>query len=321
MDADAIEKCNDQYLNLSASISEYKTITCYCSKHAEQAYIIQHAGEKCCTPSCNNDLTARENLPQLCERCNEMFQMYGLWLQNWESSGDLDSTRTINLSDSSFSVTCSVCKMLEQTRDRNLTLDPSGLKYGSAGSAFPSPDIWIDPHGNSHEIDQRHEMRFTPLGIIISGTPYLFTHSWPQHNNYSAYVSWIQIRSWIASCDDTSKHHATDLQFRSLLSLDPWFVDVDDRRLIRMSSNLNIMNGSPTDNGVVYAALSYVWGGSKPMLLRENLMYMQQFGVLDLPSACSQTIRDAMLICRRTGIRYLWVGCQKREENTNKALS
>ncbi|KAH8693399.1 heterokaryon incompatibility, partial [Phaeosphaeriaceae sp. PMI808] len=34
---------------------------------------------------------------------------------------------------------------------------------------------------------------------------------------------------------------------------------------------------------------------------------MQGVGALDKPSACSQTIRDAMLIYRRTGVRYLWV--------------
>jgi hypothetical protein len=87
-----------------------------------------------------------------------------------------------------------------------------------------------------------------------------------------------------------------------------------------MSANLNIFHGSPTDNGIVYAALSYVWGGSQPMLLQKNLMYMQQAGALDVLGACSQTIRDAMLICRRTGVRYLWVGCLKMEENIKEAL-
>jgi hypothetical protein len=62
----------------------------------------------------------------------------------------------------------------------------------------------------------------------------------------------------------------------------------------------------------LYAALSYVWGGPQPMLLKENIERMQEAGALDWPNACSQTIQDAIIVCRRTGVRYLWVSCVEK---------
>lgn len=228
---------------------------------------------------CDEGLTAKENLPQLCDRCHALLEEYGRWLQTLQGGNDdkdaaisRQLTQHIDLSESSFSANCKMCKTLKLE-----------------GKPYRNPVI----------TSQSFPIQFTPLAINILGTPYSISHSARSFSTSSPLVSWPEIRSWVAICDTECRHHATELQIQTLLSLDPWLIDVDDRRLIRMSEVEDI----------VYAALSYVWGGPQPMLLKENMERMQEAGALDQPNVCSPIIRDAMLVCRRTGVRYLWVGC------------
>lgn len=295
MNADDIEACNAGFFGPAG---QGVTVKMYCPEHAQEAYIADHDGEKCSIPHCNRTITARENLPQLCSSCHYLYQGYAAWLQEFESSKSEDhsgfSGQPLN---STFDDTCSMCKLLKLARDRQYRKKPIDLD------------------------EQGQELRYTPLGIFITGTPYSITHFRNSSSTHRPHVSWAQIRSWIVSCDYTSGHHATDLQFTTLLSLDPFLIDVDDSRLIRMSVNLDIYDGSPTANGVVYAALSYVWGGSQPMLTKKNMNRMQDAGALLHPTACSRIVRDAMLVCRRTGVRYLWVSCLNNGiPNINEAL-
>ncbi|KAH8756941.1 heterokaryon incompatibility protein-domain-containing protein [Hyaloscypha finlandica] len=65
----------------------------------------------------------------------------------------------------------------------------------------------------------------------------------------------------------------------------------------------------PEDPDPEYAALSYVWGSSKRLLLRsDNLTKLSTQGVLsqgneELPN----TFRDAIAVIEQLGIRYLWI--------------
>ena len=290
MSVDDIEACNAQFLAPIAIGHKIRDGGYYCEECAKKVYATDHAGEKCSTPHCNRDISTGGDLPQLCNSCHCLFQLYGTWLQKFESN---KSEHELEYPDqrlhSSFSVACSMCKLLKLARDRRHSKRPA------------------DPN------DQEHGFQYTPLGIFITGTPYSITHVRKQGYTHRPHVSWAQIRSWIVSCDTSSGHDATELQFKTLLSMDPFFIDVDDCRIVRMSANLDIFDGSPTANGVVYAALSYVWGGSQSMLVKGNLDQMQSIGALRDPAACSQTVRDAMLICRRTGVRYLWVSYLQHE--------
>ena len=279
MNADDIEKCNAEFF--SDPIGSAVTSTCLGC--AELSYVIEHAGDKCLM--CDHDMTAKENLPQLCHRCHGVLEEYGRWLQTLESGGgDDEDSKTfrqfrqcIDLSESGFSANCNMCK----------TLKLEGKPYRKPVTTRETLHI-----------------QFTPQGINILGTPYSITHSEGSLLTYSPLVSWPRIRSWVANCDVQQGHPATELQFQMLLSLDPWLIDVDDHCLIRMSE--------AEDFVPLYAALSYVWGGPQPMLLKENIERMQEAGALDWPNACSQTIRDAILVCRRTGVRYLWVSHIKK---------
>jgi hypothetical protein len=276
MNADEIEACNAQFFAGPISGPQLEQM---CQSCAELSYITLHVGDKC--RDCGRDMTAKENLPQLCDRCYRVLEEYGHWLQTLQSGDDEDSTtfqrlcKHIDLSESSLSANCKMCKALKLE-----------------GKPYRKPVI----------TPERLPIQFAPLGINILGTPYSITHSERSLCTYSPLVSWTEIRSWVAVCDACSGHPATELQFQTLLSLDPWLIDVDDRRLVSMSEAKDI----------VYAALSYVWGGPQLMLLKENIERMREAGALDRSNACSQTIRDAILVCRRTGVRYLWVSCIKK---------
>lgn len=54
-----------------------------------------------------------------------------------------------------------------------------------------------------------------------------------------------------------------------------------------------------------YAALSYCWGGERDLLLTHETEQSLRQG---LPSAqFPGTLRDAILVSRQLGIRYLWI--------------
>ena len=54
-----------------------------------------------------------------------------------------------------------------------------------------------------------------------------------------------------------------------------------------------------------YAALSYMWGGPQRFMTTKNSLEarMARIEFEDLPG----TLRDAVLVCRAIGIRWLWV--------------
>jgi hypothetical protein len=110
-------------------------------------------------------------------------------------------------------------------------------------------------------------------------------------------VSWDKIKGWLASCDKHS-HAQNFLPFgrERLLKLKLRLIDVTERCLVTI----------PTEGE--YAALSYRWGGVlQPCLTPHNLDRLEQPGALDHADACSKTVRDAMQVCQKVGVRYLWV--------------
>jgi hypothetical protein len=113
-------------------------------------------------------------------------------------------------------------------------------------------------------------------------------------------VSWRAARRWLNECDEHehSKHFELSERQR-LMKLKLLLIDVNESRLVSI----------PAEGE--YAALSYKWGdlgeSRQPRLMLENLDSLQQAGALDNPNACAPTIRDAMDICRKVGVQYLWV--------------
>jgi hypothetical protein len=58
-----------------------------------------------------------------------------------------------------------------------------------------------------------------------------------------------------------------------------------------------------------YAALSYVWGKTKSILLqRDNFASFQEpRSIANILNKLPQTVQDAMVLTRKLGYRYLWV--------------
>ena len=113
-------------------------------------------------------------------------------------------------------------------------------------------------------------------------------------------VCWDEVKGWLADCNQ--HHHSTHSSLSkrgSLIRLKLLLIDVNKGCLIHIP-----------DEGE-YAALSYKWGlrgeRRQPCLYSNNLDRLQQPGALSQPDDCAQTILDAMEICRRVGVPYLWV--------------
>lgn len=259
MNADEIEACNAQFF---AGPIPGLSVERMCQPCAELSYVTLHAGDKC--PTCDGDMAAKEDLPRLCDRCHIMLEEYGRWLQTLTSSDDEGSktfrqtNNYIGLSESSFSANCEMSKTLklEGKPYRKPVLAPKRLPVQFA-LQYPRDTVLNHP--------------FAAFALHLQ-TPSVMERA----------------PVWIASCNGLSGHPATELQFQTLLNLDLWLIDVDDRRLIRLFEAEDI----------VYAALSYVWGGPQPTLLKENVERMREPGALDRPNSCSQTIRDAIVVCR-----------------------
>lgn len=105
---------------------------------------------------------------------------------------------------------------------------------------------------------------------------------------------------WIQKCAINSvEEHPTEWEvskpMQSRLSLR--LIDVIEQRLI-----------GPIE-APKYIALSYMWGNITPfMLVQANISDLQKNGALSTDNPkIPQTIRDAIVVCRKLGERYLWV--------------
>ena len=108
--------------------------------------------------------------------------------------------------------------------------------------------------------------------------------------------SWKIVQGWIMDCDSVHNHSGVaadtvDLEGPSLL------VDVYKWRLVRPDSLLR------------YAALSYVWGPGQGGLkcTTKTLEGMMKDNALRSDRYTPSTIKDAMEVCRRLALQYIWV--------------
>ena len=108
---------------------------------------------------------------------------------------------------------------------------------------------------------------------------------------------------WLKKCEE--EHGTPCAASQSSLNFGLKVIDVEMGCIVNAPSNCN------------YAALSYVWGNVKQLLLgkdtRTRLMSPGSIGNGDKKYKSASgpqpplTIRDSILLCRRLNIRYLWV--------------
>jgi hypothetical protein len=115
-----------------------------------------------------------------------------------------------------------------------------------------------------------------------------------------ATVSWPLVRGWINHCDSRHQHATASKQRRSG-SKRGWascfrLVDVKDKCVVE------------ADMSVSYAALSYVWGDSKPVkLVQQNTEELMTKGGLDRLAYLPRTFEDAIYVTQQLGVAYLWI--------------
>jgi hypothetical protein len=112
-----------------------------------------------------------------------------------------------------------------------------------------------------------------------------------------------RVGRWIASCNTV--HGETCVPGTVNLSLDEAFPGLHVMRFLDVEQNCLF----ESDQTQRYAALSYVWGAvTNFRLLTTNLVELSEVGGIEKYwQLIPWTIRDAIVLCRRLHIRYLWI--------------
>ncbi|KAH7029941.1 hypothetical protein B0J12DRAFT_539089, partial [Macrophomina phaseolina] len=110
-------------------------------------------------------------------------------------------------------------------------------------------------------------------------------------------VDFDLLRSWIWTCDEAHGRLCSSYPFKEATKPSR-LIDID----------LTCVKMVKQANDLAYAALSYVWGPhtTKQRELNERTKSRLEArdGLSD--SQVPRTIRDAMTVCSKIGIRYLW---------------
>ena len=124
-------------------------------------------------------------------------------------------------------------------------------------------------------------------------------------------------RMWLEHCE---QHHGSKCKEQgwSFLTKPPDFV-----RLIDVDQWCLVEFHAPNTRWCRYVALSYVWGGAQNFTLDKNntKQLHMDFGLLPfLKEHIPMTIRDAMIVVRRMGQRYLWIDalCIQQDDRLEK---
>ena len=109
-------------------------------------------------------------------------------------------------------------------------------------------------------------------------------------------ASLTKISSWLKDCQEAHTLCQDRSQIRPARLLE--ISNIDSRNSLRL---LNTQQLGP----VPFAALSYCWGSDQPFKCLDEVLskFMKDIVFSDLPT----TIRDAVTVCQRLGIGYLWV--------------
>lgn len=121
----------------------------------------------------------------------------------------------------------------------------------------------------------------------------------PVNRYVSSDAAFEQAEKWLAECH--SKHPRCQASISRFLPNRVLDVDVPGRpSIIRLVSTNTVL---PPERK--YAALSYCWGGPQPITTTTSTIsaHQSQIFVESLP----QTLRDAISVTRRMGLRHLWI--------------
>ncbi|KAH7324569.1 heterokaryon incompatibility protein-domain-containing protein [Stachybotrys elegans] len=117
-----------------------------------------------------------------------------------------------------------------------------------------------------------------------------------------SHVDILRVRKWIQTCDTTHGASCVATTAHSFTSVYP---GLETLRLLDVEQDCLV----ETQRITQYAALSYIWGGvSNFRLSTANRTQLLLPGSLKrLMSSLPTTLRDALNLTRKLGIRYLWI--------------
>ncbi|VUC31375.1 unnamed protein product [Clonostachys rosea] len=160
---------------------------------------------------------------------------------------------------------------------------PNNLRYLSLSYESPRAPKVLRPAYRQPEKD---------VNLFIPVHDHKFGFARPTNPKFNVEL----MKSWITKCR-YNHGEACQKQSSSKHTTGLFLIDVE-RYCITP-----IPNGPPP----LYFALSYVWGNvAQPILLAENLKAWQTDGML-LEVEIPQKIKDAIILTKEAGVRYLWV--------------
>lgn len=136
---------------------------------------------------------------------------------------------------------------------------------------------------------------------VTSGCRSISTPNWT-NSGATRLVQWEKIRQWISECDKNHNH----MEQKTVLPRGFKVVDIKAACVVEAPENCR------------YIALSYVWGQQNPgqEQSHESVLIPDGWsGVNSMP--LTKTIKDAMAVCTKLGVQYLWVDrlCIVQDEN------
>ncbi|KAH7397382.1 heterokaryon incompatibility protein-domain-containing protein [Pyrenochaeta sp. MPI-SDFR-AT-0127] len=127
-------------------------------------------------------------------------------------------------------------------------------------------------------------------------TSLLVTGGCTERTNKS-FINLALARQWLTTCD--REHHQCGLPESLALDISLLLVDLEDECVVQRSSKEK------------YVAISYVWGNATmTKATRETMATLKRPGCLSESSHdifIPRTIRDAMFVAKKLGVRYMWV--------------
>lgn len=193
--------------------------------------------------------------------------------------------------DSCRSIIDSITTTLPSTTTVTAHLSPAALRFFLLIGDLPPTN---PPSPLSSRRAHLHTLHHIPCYTTLRTTP---TH--PRGRLISPTLNTPLIAHWLHRCTTTHTSTCGTRQYDlHLLPTAP---------LTFLDTSLLCITTPPQP--VPYAALSYVWG-TAPVLrtLKSNLAALRLPGAFDRPEfPLPATIRDAVTLCARLGVRYLWV--------------
>ena len=200
---------------------------------------------------------------------------------------------------------CQLCPLIQRVVAENLDLTKeSPLHDNDVGD---DPYVCVIFYKEALEIflQYRDLATFRPAGKLHVATRH---NSVPRERDYpfrfiEKRILWDEVKSWLQSCAECSTR--------------PKVVTPRGFRLIDVGRRC-IVDKLPLTYS--FAALSYVWGGyaGATLTISTNIAAFMKEGAL---SGLPRTIEDAMTICRKLDIMYLWVDqiCIIQDDNNDIA--